>query len=80
MLILTLSALTAPEQGYYFVLTHKACTTAGNQSKKHKMILMMRSLPAPALRNTATGGSKIDNMISISLLSKAKILFLMGTK
>jgi hypothetical protein len=43
--------------------------TAGMKKIKHKIILMIKSLPTPAFRNTATGGKNNDKMISNSLLS-----------
>jgi len=42
---------------------------AGMKNRKQRMIFMIRSLPAPFFRKTATGGMSIERMISTSLLS-----------
>jgi hypothetical protein len=36
---------------------------------KHKIMLITKSLPAPAFKNTATGGKNSEMIISKSLLS-----------
>ena len=42
---------------------------AGTQKKKHNTTLMIKSLPAPFFKNTATGGINNDKIIKTSLLS-----------
>jgi len=41
----------------------------GTQKKKHKTILITKSLPAPAFKKTASGGSNSDAIIKRILLS-----------
>jgi len=65
---------------FYLVTSHSACTTPGRNINKHKTILIIRSLPAPFFRNTATGGRKIANMINTILLSVCYPLYLEAVK
>jgi uncharacterized membrane protein YwzB len=53
----------------YFVTSHIAWTTAGKYNKKQRTILIIKSLPAPFLRKTASGANRIAMIISTILLS-----------
>ena len=57
------------EMFIYLVVNHSAWIIPGTHMKKHNTMLIIRSLPAPFFKKTATGGKRIDRMISNNLLS-----------
>lgn len=58
----------------YFNSNHSECNTAGKYPKKQRMILMIKSLPAPFIKKTANGANRIEMMIIKSLLEDAAIV------
>jgi hypothetical protein len=49
------------------MINQSAWMIPGTKKTRHKRIFMIKSLPTPFFKNTATGGKKIANMIKTIL-------------